>query len=704
MRVDKTSFLFAAACLLTAGSGMAESSAGSTVVEPPATQLATLVVTATRVPEAVDQIPADISVVSGEELRARGSRGLASALALVPGVEAPDGGDAGPSSAVPSFWGLHEFDAFLLVVDGVPWGGAFNPMITTLDQNDVQRIEVLKGSAPVVFGTTAFVGVIHELHYPAGQAANTVDIAYGNHGSARGSASFVLPVIGDYKHSLAIDGESRSFADHRERVADGKLLYRGALDVGVGTFTLDADVTIVRDRSPSPLIRDGTSLTTQTPLDANFNPANGRIDQNEYHLALGYERPTALGDWSTLISYARSDIRDVRAFLHPDLSGDADSQDQTRHIDDGYVDSHLTNKLFGDRISLITGADLLYGLGKQITLNGNSGYNVPLDGSELPPPTSQIAVNEIGTVNDKRIFVGQYAQVDWKPTDRIDVTGGLRLNETYEHKISSDFTMPPPTLASGLASRTELRLTETIGASYRAWRSGSDELVFYGDFRNAYKPSALDFGPDYRPNLLLPETVQSYEAGLKTAIDGGRLSFQAELFQLDFNNLVVSTASGALANAKAERLRGVELESRWQVARDLSVAGNFAYHKATFSQYLFVEPGSGAVVDVAGNQLTLSPSILASGGILYTPAKGLNGTVVVNYIGRRYLDEENTAPVGAYATVAAAVNYRLGRYSVALEGENLSDQRPPVTSSEFGSQSYYLLNPRTFWVRLGYRL
>lgn len=251
MRVDKTSFLFAAACLLTAGSGMAELSAGSTVVEPPATQLATLVVTATRVPEAVDQIPADISVVSGEELRARGSRGLASALALVPGVEAPDGGDAGPSSAVPSFWGLHEFDAFLLVVDGVPWGGAFNPMITTLDQNDVQRIEVLKGSAPVVFGTTAFVGVIHELHYPAGQAANTVDIAYGNHGSARGSASFVLPVIGDYKHSLAIDGESRSFADHRERVADGKLLYRGALDVGVGTFTLDADVTIVRDRSPA---------------------------------------------------------------------------------------------------------------------------------------------------------------------------------------------------------------------------------------------------------------------------------------------------------------------------------------------------------------------------------------------------------------------------------------------------------------------
>src|SRR5580704_6024864 len=182
--------------------------------------LSSVVVTATRIPETADRVPAAISVISADELRARGASDMATALSLVPGVEAPAGGDAGPSSAVPSFWGLHEFDAFLLVVDGVPWGGAFNPMITTLDMNDVQRIEVLKGSAPVMFGATSFVGVVQELHYPAGQAANEVDVAYGNYGSARGQASFVLPQIGDYRQSLAIDGESLGFADKREQVAD----------------------------------------------------------------------------------------------------------------------------------------------------------------------------------------------------------------------------------------------------------------------------------------------------------------------------------------------------------------------------------------------------------------------------------------------------------------------------------------------------
>jgi outer membrane receptor protein involved in Fe transport len=690
-------FLLAATVALSAFASQA-----AAADDEPVTTVRQVTVTATRAPTPADQVPADISVVNGSDLRARDAHDMASALALVPGVEAPAGGDAGPSSAVPSFWGLHEFDAFLLVVDGVPWGGAFNPMITTLDMNDVRRIEVLKGSAPVMFGATSFVGVVQELHYPAGQAANQVDLAYGNYGSAKGDASFVLPQVGDYKSSLAVDGESRGFADKRETVSDGKALYRGALDLGDGRFTVDADVTIVRDTPPSPILRDGTHLTPLIPDNANFNPANAEINQNEYHLALGYERSTPWGPWSTLVSVAHSDIRDIRAFLHPDLSGDADTQDQTRHIDDDYADTHITHKFAGDS-TFIVGADLLYGLGKQTTLNGNDAYTVPLDGSVLPPPTTAIPVNEIGTVNDKRVFAGQYAQLDWKPDDRWDVTAGLRLNETYEHKVSSDFTTPPPVLLAETASRNIVRLSGTLGSSYRAWRDGADELVVYADYRYAFKPSALDFGPDYTPDVLLPETANSYEAGLKGVADGGRLSYQASVFQLDFQNLVVPTPSGALANAAGERLRGVEVESRWQVAPNLALAANVAWHDAKFTQYLFIDD-SGAVVNVAGNQLPLSPHLLASAGILYTPPHGFNGTLVVNYIGRRYLDEENTAPVSGYTTLAGTVGYDFGRYAVTVEGENLTNVRPPVTSSEFGSDSFYLLNARTLWVRLSYKL
>jgi len=658
-----------------------------------------VVVTATRIPEPADRVPAAISVVSGKDLVARGATDMATALRPRPLELRRPRRDQGPSSAVPSFWGLHEFDAFLLVVDGVPWGGAYNPAITTLNLTDVERIEVLKGAAPVMYGATSFVGVVQAIHYSAGEAADAADLAFGSYGSVRGSTSLVLPRVGEYRQSLAIDGQKLGYADAREEVSNERALYRGALDLGTGTLRIDADVTRVRDVPPSPVLRAGAGLTALTPVDANFNPADARIDENKYHVTIGYTRPIPWGTWDTLLSYAYSDITDVRAFLHPDLSGAADTQNQSRQIDDGYLDSHLTSHLGADT-SLIVGADFLYGHGRQTSLNGNSGYTVPLDGSVLPPPASSVAVTEVGTVDDRRLFAGEYAQVDWKPDTRWDVVAGIRLNEAHEAKNSSDLVFPPPQLASESVSRTMVRPTETIGVSYRAWANGADEAVLYADYRNAFKPAAIDFGPDYTPDLLSPETAQSYEIGLKGAAGGGRLSYQAELFVLDFSNLVVPTPSGALANAAGERLRGVEAEARYAVTHDLALVASASYHDATYSQYSFFDGVSS--VDVAGRQLPLSPHVLAAAGLLLEPAHGLGATVVARYVGRRYLDEENTAPVGGYVTIDANVGYSWERTRVTVEGTNLTNQRPPVTSSEFGSQSFYLLPARMAWLRLGY--
>src|SRR5882724_294016 len=156
-------------------------------------------VTATREPEPIDQVPASISVVPGEELRLRGAHDLRSALALVGGVEGTPGGDVGPAGAVPALWGLREADAFLLVVDGVPWGGAFNPATPSIDLTGVERIEILRGAAPVMFGATSFVGVIHVIHYAAGQTPSTIGVEGGSHGSYGASVYTNLPAAGGYQ-------------------------------------------------------------------------------------------------------------------------------------------------------------------------------------------------------------------------------------------------------------------------------------------------------------------------------------------------------------------------------------------------------------------------------------------------------------------------------------------------------------------------
>ncbi len=243
-----------------------------------------------------------------------------------------------------------------------------------------------------------------------------------------------------------------------------------------------------------------------------------------------------------------------------------------------------------------------------------------------------------------------------------------------------------------------IRPTETLGVSYRLWAAGKDEAVVYADFRNAFKPAAIDFGPDYTPDLLSPETAQSYEAGLKGAAVDGRLTYQGEIFLMNFNNLVVATNTGALANAAAEKLKGVEFETRYQVTTNLALAANASYHDAYFTQYLFFDGVS--TVDVAGRQLPLSPHVLAAAGLLYTPSKGLNSTILAQYVGRRFLDEENIAPVGGYTKLDATLGYGFGHCVVSVEGTNLTNQRPPVSASEFGSESFYLLPARTFWLRL----
>ncbi len=662
--------------------------------------LDSIVVTATRIAEPLDRIPADISMVSANELGARDVWDMASAMSLVAGVDAPPGGDAGPSSAAPSFWGLREFDAFLLMVDGVPWGGAFNPAISTLNFTDIKRVEILKGAAPVMYGATSFVGVVQAIHYPAGEAADETGLAFGSYGSVRGSASVAFPPTGDYRQSLALDGQRLGFADARESVSGGHVLYRGELQAGTGKLRVDADVSVLDDVPPSPTIRAGTALNTLTPINANFNPADAKIEENKFHVAVGYTQPLAAGIWETLISFAYSDIADVRAFLHPDLSGSADTQNQRRHVDDGYFDTHLTHEIATDT-SLIAGGDLLYGRGRQRTLNGNSVYVAPLDGSLLPPPTTALPVDEIGKLDDTRLFAGQYAQLDWKPDERWDLLAGVRVNETYERKISSDETLPPPALLSASATRTVIRPSETIGVSYRMPASGKDEAVAYADFRNAFKPAAIDFGPDYTPDLLRPETAQSYEAGLKGTVMNGRLNFQADVFAMAFKNLAVRTSSGALANAAEERLQGAELETRYQLAPDLALAANASYHDARFKHYLFFDAGAG--VDVSGRQLPLSPRVLASAGLLYTPGSGIGATVVGRYVGRRFLDEENTARVGGYTTLDATLSYGIDKYQLTLEGSNLTNRRPPVSASEFGSESFYLLQARMLWVRLSYR-
>ena len=314
-----------------------------------------------------------------------------------------------------------------------------------------------------------------------------------------------------------------------------------------------------------------------------------------------------------------------------------------------------------------------------------------------------LSTDEINGLSDKRAFWGQYAQFDWKPDQYWAFQAGIRLNETNEHKCSSHTDLHDSTNDAAASAHKQVILPSgMLGLTYRAWQSGTDEINIFANYRNTFKPAAIDFGPDYTPNILNPETGQSYEAGIKGALFDRRLSYAASLFLMNFQNLVLQTTNAegnpVLQNGGSQRLTGGEIEFGYRLLDDLTLKGAFSYHDARFTNGIAIEGGSN--VDLAGKRLTLSPHVLAALGLIYASREGFNASASVNYIGYRFLDLANTAPTAAYTTVDASIGYRFGRYNISLNGYNLTNQRPPVTQSEFGDLSYYLLPARTIFVNL----
>ena len=671
------------------------------VAEPTGVDHPEVQVTATRVPAPADLVPASITIVSGVDLRARGANSLRSALALVPGVDAPPGGDAGPASSVPSLWGLHEFDAFLLVVDGIPWGGAFNPALPTLDLNDVERIEVLKGPAPVMYGATSFVGVIQVIRYAAGSSSDELRLAARSHQGGAVDLSMALPAVGDYKQSLVLGADRNRLAGRDQGVDRGHFLYRGAAPVAAGNATVDAEYTTQTQLPTSPVVRTGSGLSTLSSLDANLNPADAAIVEQRYRLTLGYSHPIGAGEWDARLSYTRSSVHDVRGFVRPELAiGDdgnnADGFKQIRTIDDLWFDSFVALPL-ARGVDLTTGVDWLYGRGAQQSYN--FAYVAALDGSSVAAGSSAYHVDEVNGLRNTRNFGGLYTQLDWAPTDAITVLAGVRLNHTQEQQDSGHVdTLDATASFAGSDSRTATRLSGAGGITVRLWgeRGSGDEGRLFVDYRNTFKPAAIDFGPDVNVAILTPEQADGFEAGLRGHAFRGQLEWEVAAFSLDFANVVVHTVDAlggpVLANAGTERFKGVEAELRWHLGGDLLLNGAFSYHDARFGYTRETE--DGVLVELKGRQLDMSPHDMGSFAVLYAPATGLQASAQLAYIGRRFLDRLNTAPVGGYATVDASLGYRVGSYTLSLTARNLTDRRVPVSDSEFGDQSFYLLPAR----------
>jgi len=659
----------------------------------PSVQTEYVEVTATRIAEDPEEVPAAVEVVSGEELRLRGATDLRSALALATGVDIAPGADQGPAASVPEFWGLKEFDAFLLVVDGVPWGGAFNPALETLSLVDIERIEILRGAAPVMYGTTSFVGVIHVIHRPPGSKGGVVSLFGGNYTSGGGAVSLPLPSWNGIDSTLDLDFDKEGFRDDRTGFKRGHALFRNRRTLSHGVLRLDFDGTWLDQNPASPRPLQGTTFSSAVPLDTNNNPDGAFINNRRYSLSTGYDHSFTAVTWSSLLSFSHSTQDVFRGFLVNlgETFPNAHGFREQISLDDLYFDTHLAWTT-SPRLKLVAGADYLHGQGSGH--GGDFDYFVNLDVTN-PPGSAQLPPAADIHIHDRRDFSGIYAFLEWSPDPAWRVELGGRLNRTVESRDASTLDLGSGDLTGGQSEVTKTRPGATAAFSWTPWSSGKDRLRFYGGYRNTYKPAAIDFGLDTNPQILKPETAESYEAGLKSRLFDGAIGIEVESFLMDFKNLVVTQSVNglpALANAGAERFRGVEASLAWDMSRHWTGRATYSLHDARFRD--FASDFGQGVVQLAGFRLPMSAHHMASAGIRYAAERGLLGHAEIGVVGSRFLDRLNTAMAPAYATLSGGVAYRASGWEVRLEGKNLSNEREPVSASEMGDGQYYLLPAR----------
>jgi len=220
-----------------------------------------------------------------------------------------------------------------------------------------------------------------------------------------------------------------------------------------------------------------------------------------------------------------------------------------------------------------------------------------------------------------------------------------------------------------------------------------------------------------------PDSTTNYEVGLKGFFADRRISLQADLFQIEWEDVQTyfsQTVNGfpvnGTANGPSARSRGFEGAVRANVAGGLSAGFATAYTKAKWSEtktLCLYTDGTGCRTWAKGGLLGGAPRWKHSGDIRYTAALGadLQGFASVSgrYVGRVQIDraDDPATTVDAYPSYAifdvrAGFDWR--NLDVTLWVENIANKRAQVSQQldvVLGARKFFT-QPRTIGVNLSY--
>jgi len=691
--------------------------------------LGTIMVTAEKRSEDIQQVPMSIGVIDATQLESLHATQLTDYAGYLPGFTVIDGGSPGQATlGVRGITPLSAGSTVATYIDETPlgtssnYGGGSNSVLDLLPY-DFQSVELLRGPQGTLYGAVALGGVLRYVTKQpdldqwswrfGGDGFTTEGGSDAGYGGRFAVNAPIVPGQLGFSASVArqdspgyIDNVRSGEKDQNsftQTAARAQLLWRPSDDLSI---TLQA----IESKNDS----DNNSVAALDPItlkptygdlkNDNYVPEPYKKDTHYYNATVNWN--LGFADFVSATSYSDSTQHSVLdaslvygiifpLFGLPDPGISAVSYDLK--LKKTTQEFRLISKTDGP-VEWLIGA---FYTDEDSTQNQAASAQF-LDGSPIPG-FDPLAVIALPSTYKEYAFFGD---LTYKFNSTFDVTGGLRTahNEQTFSQISSGALLGGSTEVTGESSEDVL----TWSFSPRMHLTPSQ--MVYVRVATGYQPGGPNVALPGVPQSVDASTLTNYEIGWKSLFDDNRLMFDVAYFDIEWDKIQISANANGLAylaNGGSARSSGIEFSSLYTPIAGLRLGLNGAWTDAKLTEDV---PSLGGL---NGDRLPAVPTWAWSATADYSFPVWADWTGRVGggvrYIGDTYSGIQGagtTLPQESYSVVDLNGDVSNDRWTVRVYIKNLADKRvytslsslPNAATGEIMKINAVPLAPRTIGI------
>ncbi|MCG5248403.1 TonB-dependent receptor [Methylorubrum extorquens] len=615
------------------------------------------------------QTPASVDVISGEVVRERGQFTVNEAVTQN-GVGIASTASPGTGNSSFSARGFVGTNSVMRLYDGVRLYTSTQTF--PFDTWNVERIEVLRGPASVLYGEGAIGGVINVVpKRPTFHQINEAQVGFGSDFTRRIAVGSGGPINEVLAYRLDVsrnagEGWLRPNGDFENLAISGALLYQPSADLSV---TLSNDYG---DNSPvrywgSPLVNGRVPRALR---DTNFNVADSDIRWRDNWTVLKAEWSPTADLTLRNIAYRMTSDR-----LYRNAEGYAFLPASERVQRSVFADIRHDQEQIGNRFDATLRGEV-FGLPSQSVLGFEVNRiryrhtnNQPYGGTDTVDPFAFVPgrfINLVGTTPGYETNSDQYALF---AENRLVLTEQLSLITGLRYDAPS-------------IRRDDLRNGGTFRRDFEAlsWRAGLvyqplPDVSLYASYATAVDPVGNFVSLTVAQKDFSLSTGRQVEIGAKGFFWDGTAEWTLAGYRIVKDNLVsaVPGQPGVGVQVGSQSSQGVEAALSLSPWENWRIDANVALLHAQYDD--FSQTVGNQVISYAGNQPTDVPERVANLWIAYAFAPQWEARLGVQHVGSMVSDFANLVRRPDYTLLNAILDYRPEPNSrLSLRLYNLTDK------------------------------